>query len=105
LLTDRFKLTMHRETKEFPIYSLGLAKGGPAPKPSTTAPPPAETPDEKPPAVNVAATGSGNGVAVDLGGGSTFAFGNNKLEVRKMTMISFAEVLTRFVDRVVLDRT
>jgi bla regulator protein blaR1 len=28
LLADRFKLTIHRETKELPIYSLVVAKGG-----------------------------------------------------------------------------
>ena len=29
LLTDRFKLTFHREPKEFSIYQLELSKGGP----------------------------------------------------------------------------
>ena len=29
LLADRFKLTVHRETKQLPIYELVLAKGGP----------------------------------------------------------------------------
>lgn len=29
LLAGRFKLTIHRETKELPIYSLVVAKGGP----------------------------------------------------------------------------
>ena len=28
MLADRFKLTVHRETKELPIYSLVIAKGG-----------------------------------------------------------------------------
>jgi uncharacterized protein (TIGR03435 family) len=28
LLADRFKLTIHRETKNLPIYSLVIAKGG-----------------------------------------------------------------------------
>ena len=105
MLADRFKMTMHREKKEFPVYELGLAKGGPTFHPSTAAAAPAESVGEKPPAVNVIASGSGNGVGVDLGGGSSFAFGNNRLEVRKMTMLQFAEVLTRFVDRPVIDRT
>ena len=29
LLADRFKLTIHRESKELPIYTLVIAKGGP----------------------------------------------------------------------------
>ena len=59
----------------------------------------------KPPAVNVVASGTGNGVAVDLGGGSSFALGNHKLEAKRMTMTQFADVLTRFVDRPVIDMT
>lgn len=35
LLSDRFKLTFHREQKEFSIYQLEVAKGGPKLKPST----------------------------------------------------------------------
>jgi uncharacterized protein (TIGR03435 family) len=105
LLTDRFQMTMHRETKEFPVYALGVAKGGPKMQPSTAAVPTAETPGEKAPAVNVTASGSSAGSTVDLGRGSSLAFGNNRLEVRKMTMASFAEVLTRFLDRAVLDET
>jgi uncharacterized protein (TIGR03435 family) len=105
LLAERFQMKMHRETKEFPVYALGLAKGGPRFQPSAATPAPREPPREKPPAVEVAANGNSNGVAVDLGGGSTFSFGNNRLEVRRMSMMSFAEVLTRFVDRVVLNET
>ena len=29
LLTERFKLAFHREAKEFSIYELQVAKGGP----------------------------------------------------------------------------
>ena len=29
LLRDRFNLTIHRETKELPVYDLTVAKGGP----------------------------------------------------------------------------
>jgi uncharacterized protein (TIGR03435 family) len=38
LLADRFKLTFHREQKEFSIYELEVAKGGLKLKPSTAAP-------------------------------------------------------------------
>jgi uncharacterized protein (TIGR03435 family) len=105
MLADRFKMAMHRETREFPVYELGVARGGAKIQPSAAAAASPETVGEKPPAVNVVASGSGNGVGVDLGGGSSFAFGNNRLEVRKMTMFQFAEVLTRFVDRPVINRT
>jgi uncharacterized protein (TIGR03435 family) len=29
LLTERFKLAMHFETKDMPVYAMGIAKGGP----------------------------------------------------------------------------
>jgi uncharacterized protein (TIGR03435 family) len=35
LLADRFKLAIHMETRELPIYSLVVAKGGPKLKPDT----------------------------------------------------------------------
>jgi uncharacterized protein (TIGR03435 family) len=35
LLRDRFHLTFHRETKEFPVYELTVAKGGPKLEPAT----------------------------------------------------------------------
>src|SRR2546430_8576330 len=41
LLVDRFKLTLHRETKELPVYALVIAKNGPKlqePKPDDTYP-------------------------------------------------------------------
>jgi uncharacterized protein (TIGR03435 family) len=38
LLADRFKLTFHREPREFPIYALEIAKSGPKLKPSAAAP-------------------------------------------------------------------
>ncbi len=103
LLADRFKMTMHREKKEFPVYALGVARGGAKLQPSAAGPEPVTA--EKQPEVNVAAGGSSAGVGADLGGGSSFMFGNNKLEVKKLTMTDFAEVLTRFVDRAVINET
>ena len=103
LLADRFKMTMHREKKEFPVYALGVARGGAKLQPSAAGPEPVTT--EKQPEVNVAAGGSSAGVGADLGGGSSFMFGNNKLEVKKLAMTNFAEVLTRFVDRAVINET
>jgi uncharacterized protein (TIGR03435 family) len=104
LLADRFQMKTHRDTREFPVYALGVAKSGL--KIKEAAPnPEAATQNQPPGAGTVTASGSGNGVAVDLGGGSSFSFGNNRLEARRMTMASFAEMLTRFVDRPVIDAT
>src|SRR5262245_60648173 len=49
LLAERFQMTMHRETREFPVYVLGVSKSGVRfqPSPAPVAKP--ET-DEKPPA-------------------------------------------------------
>jgi uncharacterized protein (TIGR03435 family) len=40
LLADRFKLALHKETREMAIYSLGVAKNGPKLKKATPNPPP-----------------------------------------------------------------
>ena len=45
LLADRFKLTFHREEREFSVYALTVAKGGPKLKESTA-------PDDPPVLIN-----------------------------------------------------
>jgi uncharacterized protein (TIGR03435 family) len=49
LLAERFKLTLHRETKELPMFSLVVAKNGPKMKESVEIPPPKEGDDAAPP--------------------------------------------------------
>jgi uncharacterized protein (TIGR03435 family) len=101
LLADRFQLKLHHDSKEFPVYALVLAKGGAKLKesPIETDDAPGKTP------VNVTASGSKNGVAVNLGHGAFFNFSDNKLEAKKLTMAYFSEMLARFVDRPVVDMT
>jgi uncharacterized protein (TIGR03435 family) len=102
LLANRFQLKVHRESKEFNVYALGVAKGG---LKIQEAPPRSAPQSDKPEPLTVAATGSGNGAGIDFGDGSSFSFGNNKLEIHRMTMPAVAEMLTRFLDRPVLDMT
>jgi uncharacterized protein (TIGR03435 family) len=98
LLADRFQLQTHRESREFSVYALEVAAGGP---------PLVRLPDEAPgdAPVTVASGGSGNGVAVDLGQGSSLTFMNSRFEAKKVTMETLAETLGRFVDRPVVDLT
>ena len=104
LLADRFRMTMHTEEREFPVYTYDSRRTGRNFNRRLRSLQPRRTRRE-PPLVNVTAAGGPNGVAVDLGGGSSFAYGNNRFEIRKMTMIAVAEMLTRFVDRAVINQT
>jgi uncharacterized protein (TIGR03435 family) len=82
LLTDRFKLTFHREEKDFSIYALEVAKGGPRLKESTA--PPSD------PAQLI----------------STVYSDHLHLPARNATMSDFASLLQRaLLDRPVVDET
>ncbi len=89
LLVDRFKLTLHRETKELPVYELVIAKSGPKlqeARPGDTYP---------------------NGIG-GLGGYS----GPHMLQIRSgqlvgqaLPMADLVRLLTRPLGRTVLDKT
>jgi uncharacterized protein (TIGR03435 family) len=82
LLADRFKFTFHRESKEFSIYVLTVAKGGPKMKAGT------ESPDGQKPLIFVV---SPQGVS---------------LPGRNATMAELASVMQRSaLDRPVVDKT
>lgn len=84
LLTERFKLAMHRDTKELPVFLLVVAKGGP------------KLPEGKP------ADASPEGV----GGTGTMAFGQGGLMTfRAMPLSSLVLILSQQVGRTVLDKT
>jgi uncharacterized protein (TIGR03435 family) len=100
LLTDRFQMQTHRDKKEFPIYALIVDKGG-LKIPEQPPDPDLATIDAR----TVAASGSGNGVAINFGKGSTFTLGTTQLEIKKLPMSTLADMLTRFLDRPVVDMT
>jgi len=49
LLAERFKMTVHREKKEAPVYELTVAKGGPKMQESVEDPAAKDAPDSPPP--------------------------------------------------------
>jgi uncharacterized protein (TIGR03435 family) len=118
LLADRFKLTLHRETKEHAVYALVAAKGGSKLKESVPEP---EVPaggddaknviaiDTSDGAVRVSQDGKGGIVTRGGRGGTTRitpgADGSMHMEASRVTMPQLAETLSRFVDRPVVDMT
>ena len=102
LLESRFQIKMHRETKPFPVYGLLVGKGGLKLEPLKAD---ADSDGDTGKAVDVAASGSRGGVSVNLGRGSSFSLTNNKVVVKKLTMVAFADLLARFEDRPVIDMT
>jgi uncharacterized protein (TIGR03435 family) len=103
LLLDRFHLTTHRENKEFPVYTLTIAKGGAKLRGSTIAP-------GADPKTIPACMGAPNPRVTDptcLAPLTFIAFPDAvRLPARGTTMASLAEVLQRAVfDRAVIDKT
>jgi len=88
LLSDRLGLTFHREKKEFSIYELTLAPGGPKFQPTTA------MPDEP------------NNVTSTVYPGENGTVEHIHLPARNVTMQQVASVLQRAIlDRPVVDKT
>ena len=114
LLADRFKLTIHREGKEQPVYALVVGKNGPklqpaaadadAPLPNTPGGRGLYTPDGEASVDanrNVGVTGGPLG-PMRGGRGSD---GGMKMDMLKITMPGLAELLRPHEDRPVVDMT
>ncbi|MFZ0819194.1 MAG: TIGR03435 family protein [Candidatus Acidiferrales bacterium] len=86
LLADRFGLAVHRESRELPVYSLVIAKGGFKLNP---------TPPEK-----VSQGGSGGSV-----GWSQSGRGGGKITGQAIPIVALTESLTQILGRTVLDKT
>jgi uncharacterized protein (TIGR03435 family) len=99
LLIERFQMKIRREPREFPVYALTLAKG-----PSRLTPSRLKEPDADAP-IEIGGSGSNAGVSYNLGGGSFFTLADNAITATHVTLTTFAETLTYFVDRTVIDAT
>jgi uncharacterized protein (TIGR03435 family) len=98
LLADRFKLRLHRETRELPIYDLTVAKSGvrlPAAKKADCVGFPPGTPPHPVPG------------KVDCGyvGGPFLSTGHLRIEGRKVHIADLARELASVLDRPVSDKT
>jgi uncharacterized protein (TIGR03435 family) len=118
LLAERFKLTIHRDSKDHSVYALVVGKGGPKLKESVPEPEAPAGEKEKPgmvvgqgeSQVRISGNpGSGNMVLNNAQTGTTrMSMGPNgtmHMEASKVSMANFAEMLSRFVDRPVVDMT
>jgi uncharacterized protein (TIGR03435 family) len=108
LIAERFGMRFHRETRDFNVFALVVAKGGPHLKAAA---------DEETPPPPAAAGPIRGGVSVGPGG--TMAFtrpggnskvtpgpsGNLHIETKKMTMKALADFISRYYDRPLVDMT
>jgi uncharacterized protein (TIGR03435 family) len=129
LLAERFKLAAHRDSKEQPVYALVVSKDGhkmkeavadadvPAPADDSAKTPPVQDSAAKDKTLSISTTEGQikikqEGSGVVMSGGRTGQMRTNmkpngtlSLEISKMTMSDFADMLTQFVDRPVVNRT
>jgi uncharacterized protein (TIGR03435 family) len=98
LLSDRFKLTLGHETKELPVYALVVAKNGPKFHESTFKPPENEAREKLPDSPRPPQKGGPPHQGI-------FISGRGELTETYADLTMFANVLSRLLGRVVLDKT
>ncbi len=118
LLAERFKLTEHRDKKDHAIYALVVGKNGPKLKdaaPDAAAPPAADG-EPVPPSGNSPGPGQmqigrdKGGLVISGSRAGTMRMsmspgGTMRMEGSKMTAPVLADMISRFVDRPVVDMT
>ena len=121
LLAERFKLALHRDSTEHSVYALVVGKNGSKLKESPPEPAVPEVPEAKAPsgAITIGAgnsqvqiSGNIQGKGMVVSGGETGTThltmspeGSMRLEMEKTTMPALADILSRLVDRPVVDMT
>jgi uncharacterized protein (TIGR03435 family) len=103
LLEDRFRLRSHRESRDFQVYALVVAKGGLKMQQSPPDSAPQVQSDVRP-GFSAAAV-SRPGGTMDYGDGAYFKFADSKAEGHKMPAGRIASQLTPYLDRPVIDTT
>jgi uncharacterized protein (TIGR03435 family) len=112
LLAERFKLAIHKESKEQSVFALVVGKNGPKLKEAEpdAAAPGGDTAASGPAPISVGRPDAKGGVAISGGqaGPMRMEMGPNgimHMQMKKATMAVFADMLARFVDRPVVDQT
>lgn len=93
LLEDRFQLKVHREMKELPVYDVTVARGGLKMKLS---------PDQSPPVRGTGKDGPPRPGEVRRGG---MRMGSGEIEASAWTVHNFINLLSRQMDRTLVDKT
>jgi uncharacterized protein (TIGR03435 family) len=111
LLADRFKLKIHKETKDQNVYVLLVGKGGPKLKEAADDPPPsadAEAPKSDG-QVQLQMNDGGRGAVVRGGPNGdtkvTMSNGGIHFSMEKMPITQLIDFLARFLDRPIVDMT
>jgi len=114
MLAERFKLEIHRETKDLPVYALAVAKGGPKLEKSKDDDPAPQMagaggPGLPPPPDGGFRTGGGRGAMQEgkavARGGMMMMSGDGHMQARRITMSALCDMVSRFMDRPVIDET
>jgi uncharacterized protein (TIGR03435 family) len=102
LLAERFKMTLHREKREFNAYALVAAKEGvkltPSPKDGSVESAPPES-------RGVTVQAGRGGTTVNFGEGSYIRVGEHTIEAKKINLTQLMETLADYLDRPAVDMT